>query len=41
MFVVTLVLLVATTNLMLTFVVAPITLVFVTLIVHAVSDRAK
>ncbi|MFH0829285.1 MAG: hypothetical protein V1907_03860 [Candidatus Kerfeldbacteria bacterium] len=41
MFILTLGLLAATTSLLLCFVVAPITLVFVTVIVHAVADRAR
>lgn len=41
MFVITLALIAFTTNLLLSLVVAPITLVFVTLITHAVADRAR
>lgn len=41
MFIVTLVLLMTTANLFLTFIIAPILLVFVTLVVHAVADRAR
>ena len=41
MFIVTLVLLLATADLMLMFIVGPILLVFVTLVVHAVADKAR